>query len=485
MVEEDALLFDNFKGCVCSDYPDAIVGGRCSGSNQTQSKNVEFAKELWGSLESKYMVVDASSKKFLVSNFNNYKMVDSKPAMEQFNELLRIIGQYTQHGLKMDESIYVSNVIDKFLPSWKDFKHSLKHGKHDLSLVQLGGGMNKNNKQNKVKKHGFKDNNGSSGSNKKAKLECWNCGKTGHFKRDCRSGNKKNNASAGGSEKGSKDQSLDQTSNHNDTNRSIIEGHLSTLKELLKEPTNRHRMPTNVKIYDGTGDQEDHNPFHWDRKSGRVAYAHMVTDADLILYELTQVSEVIKAFLYSIPKTVDEMLKRVDDYFRWKEAFRNTVLPKGEFQKKEAPVQWAQRNIRPHRAIGNKFGVGQVDSSGKRRKTKGKNGQSGNGPQKGKIINMVRCQAEDQKRKSIMTDKEWMKVPITFPPVLVRDLSEEALVVEAEIKGYLVRMIHVDEGASIEVLYKHCFNILHPAIRARLTKTQTMVSGFSESRLNP
>ncbi|GJZ80165.1 hypothetical protein Tco_0645002 [Tanacetum coccineum] len=81
---------------------------------------------------------DSSSKKFLVSNFNNYKMVDSRPVMEQYNELLRILGQYTQHGLKMDESISVSSIIDKLPPSWKDFKHTLKHGKDDLSLVQLG-----------------------------------------------------------------------------------------------------------------------------------------------------------------------------------------------------------------------------------------------------------------------------------------------------------------------------------------------------------
>ncbi|GJS63973.1 retrovirus-related pol polyprotein from transposon TNT 1-94 [Tanacetum coccineum] len=100
--------------------------------------NVESAKELWDSLESKYMAEDSSSKKFLVSNFNNYKMVDSRPVMEQYNELLRILGQYTQHGLKMDESISVSSIIDKLPPSWKDFKHTLKHGKDDLSLVQLG-----------------------------------------------------------------------------------------------------------------------------------------------------------------------------------------------------------------------------------------------------------------------------------------------------------------------------------------------------------
>ncbi|GKF10841.1 zinc finger, CCHC-type containing protein [Tanacetum coccineum] len=104
--------------------------------------NVKSAKELWDSLESKYMTEDSSSKKFLVSNFNNYKMVDSRPLMEQYNELLRILRQYTQHGLKMDESISVSSIIDKLPPSWKEFKHTLKHGKDDLSLVQLGSHFN-------------------------------------------------------------------------------------------------------------------------------------------------------------------------------------------------------------------------------------------------------------------------------------------------------------------------------------------------------
>ncbi|GJW20762.1 hypothetical protein Tco_0031384 [Tanacetum coccineum] len=35
--------------------------------------NVESSKELWDSLEAKYMSKFASSKKFLVSNFTNYK----------------------------------------------------------------------------------------------------------------------------------------------------------------------------------------------------------------------------------------------------------------------------------------------------------------------------------------------------------------------------------------------------------------------------
>ncbi|GJW48043.1 zinc finger, CCHC-type containing protein [Tanacetum coccineum] len=140
----------------------------------------------------------------------------------------------------MDESISVSSIIDKLPPSWKDFKHTLKHGKDDLSLVQLGShlrieeslraqdsekgkgkevdgpsvnmteeGKNKNNKQIKEKKRDFKEHGSGSGSNKKPKLECWKYGKIGHFNRDFRSGNKKN-ANAGGLGKGSKDHSQDQ-----------------------------------------------------------------------------------------------------------------------------------------------------------------------------------------------------------------------------------------------------------------------------------
>ncbi|GJU26977.1 hypothetical protein Tco_1165598 [Tanacetum coccineum] len=60
-------------------------------------QNVESSKELWVSLEAKYLVEDASSKKFLVSC-----------------------------------------IIDKLPPSCKDFKHTLKHNKEELTLVELG-----------------------------------------------------------------------------------------------------------------------------------------------------------------------------------------------------------------------------------------------------------------------------------------------------------------------------------------------------------
>ena len=95
------------------------------------------AKELWDTLEMKYITEDASSKKFLVSDFNNYKIEGSRYVTEQYIELLGIYGQFKLHNMNMDDSIVVSSVIDKLPPSLKDFKHNLKHQKEELSLVQL------------------------------------------------------------------------------------------------------------------------------------------------------------------------------------------------------------------------------------------------------------------------------------------------------------------------------------------------------------
>ncbi|GKE49222.1 hypothetical protein Tco_1480480 [Tanacetum coccineum] len=110
---------------------------------------------------------------------------------------------------------------------------------------------------------------------------------------------------------------------------------------------------------------------------------------------------------------------------------------------------------------------------------RGKGGQRNNDPQKEKVINMIQSHSSDRKRKTTMTDEGWMNVRIIFPPILARDLSEEALVVEAEVEGYLVRRVHIDEGASVEIMFEHCFNMLHLSIRSRLVETQTTVSGFS------
>ena len=62
-----------------------------------QYHNKSTTKEIWESLEAKYMMENATSKKFLVSKFFNYKMVDNRLVVEQYNEILHILNQFNQH----------------------------------------------------------------------------------------------------------------------------------------------------------------------------------------------------------------------------------------------------------------------------------------------------------------------------------------------------------------------------------------------------
>ena len=122
---------------ICTGH---ILNGLCDALFDVYQDSTS-AKDLWDKLEARYMQEDATSKKFLVSRFNNYKMIDGKSIMDQMHEIEHILNNFKQHNMHMDETIIVSSIIDKLPPSWKDFKSSLKHRKDDISLEQLGNNL--------------------------------------------------------------------------------------------------------------------------------------------------------------------------------------------------------------------------------------------------------------------------------------------------------------------------------------------------------
>ncbi|GJW41355.1 zinc finger, CCHC-type containing protein [Tanacetum coccineum] len=177
-------------------------------------------------------------------------MIDSRPVLEQYNELLGILGRFTQHKMNMDEAIQVSCIIDKLPPSWKDFKHTLKHLKEELTLVELGSHLrieeslrvqdsdkpkgnnvagpsvvnmvehNNSSRYNDNKGKRKHHDNTRVDPNKKAKPTCWKCGKTGHIKRDCKGVNVGNKANGSGT-KGSVDGSSNSLKGQNMFNKSL------------------------------------------------------------------------------------------------------------------------------------------------------------------------------------------------------------------------------------------------------------------------
>ncbi|KAK9732578.1 hypothetical protein RND81_04G007400 [Saponaria officinalis] len=124
---------------------------------------VESTTELWNMLESKYIEEDASSKKFSIGNFMNYKMSNSRPERNK--------------------------------PDNKETKGS-------SSINIMGNG--ESSKKNKGKKRPFE--NTKNGPNKRPKGACWICEKFGHFKRDCRVGKGKKGTNANHFGQESKDQ---------------------------------------------------------------------------------------------------------------------------------------------------------------------------------------------------------------------------------------------------------------------------------------
>nr|GEU36606.1 hypothetical protein [Tanacetum cinerariifolium] len=86
---------------------------------------------------------------------------------------------------------------------------------------------------------------------------------------------------------------------------------------------------------------------------------------------------------------------------------------------------------------------------------------------------------ERQKLEVRETTESWMNIPISFLTISSEDIFEEPLIVEAEVEGYSVRRVYVDEGSSVEVMFEHCFEKLNSRIKARLKETQTDLVGFA------
>ena len=87
----------------------------------------KLAKELWESLYKKYKIEDVGTKKFVVVQFLDYKMVDSKTMVSQVQEIQVIPHEIHYEGMIVSEAFQVVVIIEKLPPTWKDFKNYLKH----------------------------------------------------------------------------------------------------------------------------------------------------------------------------------------------------------------------------------------------------------------------------------------------------------------------------------------------------------------------
>ncbi|KAM6586714.1 hypothetical protein CsatA_009319 [Cannabis sativa] len=95
------------------------------------------ANEIWDALQKKYDTEEAGTKKYAVSRYLKYQMVDDKPVEAQSHELQKIAHEIISEGMTLDEQFQVAVLIDKLPLSWKDFKSTLRHKTKEFSLESL------------------------------------------------------------------------------------------------------------------------------------------------------------------------------------------------------------------------------------------------------------------------------------------------------------------------------------------------------------
>ncbi|GJU03186.1 phloem protein 2-like protein [Tanacetum coccineum] len=113
------------------------------------------AKELWEALERKYKNEDVGTKKFVVAQFLDYKMVDSK-------------------------NVIMAAIIEKLPPSWVEFKNYLKHKRKEMSVEDLVV----HHKKGKGKSEYLAPKAGI--VKQKFQGTCYNCDQPGHRAANCK-----------------------------------------------------------------------------------------------------------------------------------------------------------------------------------------------------------------------------------------------------------------------------------------------------------
>ncbi|XP_010496199.1 PREDICTED: uncharacterized protein LOC104773317 [Camelina sativa] len=151
------------------------------------------SKALWLALETKYKTDESGMQKFSTTKFLNFKMVDSKPIMEQVEARQRIFQEINLEGMSICNVFKTNCLIEKLPPVRSNFKHYINFkrkghdvhvAEHKVKLKSKGRGISIPHKSLKV----------SSGPNfKKSNLErkfkgkCHHFGKIGHKAEVCKS----------------------------------------------------------------------------------------------------------------------------------------------------------------------------------------------------------------------------------------------------------------------------------------------------------
>ena len=94
-----------------------------------------------GCSQAKFRVSDASSELYLIEQLYDYKMVENRSVVEQAHEIQALANELEYFPCLLPDKFVVGGIIAKLPPSWGDFATSLKYKRQELSVAELIGSL--------------------------------------------------------------------------------------------------------------------------------------------------------------------------------------------------------------------------------------------------------------------------------------------------------------------------------------------------------
>ncbi|RVW62744.1 Retrovirus-related Pol polyprotein from transposon TNT 1-94 [Vitis vinifera] len=95
------------------------------------------AREIWEALENKYKAEEEGTKKFLISQYIDFKFFDEKPLLPQIHELQVIVNKLKVLKIELPEAFQVGAIVAKLPSSWKGYRKRILHKSEDYSLEEI------------------------------------------------------------------------------------------------------------------------------------------------------------------------------------------------------------------------------------------------------------------------------------------------------------------------------------------------------------
>jgi hypothetical protein len=174
---------------------------------------LQTGKAMGDALEAKYGVSDAGSELYVMKQFHDYRMVDDRSVVEQTHEVQTRVKELEMFGCVLPNKFVAGCMISKMPQTWTDFATSLKYKRQEFGIAKLIGSLDVEEKARAKDVRSKKVSEGSSSAHlvqknhskpqkkkfpqelkqkpttpfkkNKENDNCFTCGKTRHYAREC------------------------------------------------------------------------------------------------------------------------------------------------------------------------------------------------------------------------------------------------------------------------------------------------------------